>query len=88
MTKFWTILPTRPFVCLALLAALTPGARAQDNKLPRIEQVRVGLPFGQGDPESGRARRGAWAPVYVKLKAGSQPIPNDSLRLVVESSDG
>jgi hypothetical protein len=87
VTKLPTASWPRSIVSLALLAALAPGAAAQDPKLPSVEQLRVGLPFGLGDPESGRYRRGAWAPVYLKLKAGNQPIVADSLRVVVESSD-
>lgn len=72
---------------LALLAALAPAARAQERP-PVIEQVRVGLPGRTQDPDFGFTRRGSWAPVYVKIKAGSAAIPRDAIQMVVETTDG
>ena len=54
---------------------------------PHVEQVHVGLPGGQGEQESARSRNGAWAPVYVKLKAGPEGNARDRFRIRVETSD-
>jgi hypothetical protein len=86
-TKPRSSLLLRAPAVLALLAALAPAAAAQERP-PVLEQVRVGLPGRTSDPEYGFTRRGAWAPVYVKIKAGSAAISRDALRLVVETTDG
>src|SRR5205085_7968534 len=52
------------------------------------EQVRIGLPSGQGAQELGRSRTGAWAPVYVKLKAGKEGNSLGAYRVAVETTDG
>ena len=56
-------------------------SRCAAESPPHIEQVRIGLPGGQAEQESARSRYGAWAPVYVKLKAGpegsaARPLPH------------
>jgi hypothetical protein len=77
----------RSLLALLLLAAAPPATLAQDSRIPTVEEVRVGLPYRSGDPDSGHSRRGAWVPVYVKLKAGSQGIAPGTHRLVVEAND-
>ena len=54
---------------------------------PRIEDkaIRIGLRDG---PDVARSRNGAWAPVEVPLKAGTEDVPRNSYRLVVETTDG
>lgn len=54
------------------------------NKRP---DIRIGLLGGLNGLETGRSRNGAWAPVYVKLKAGKEGVARESIRLVVESTD-
>ena len=54
---------------------------------PHIEKVQVGLPGGQAEQESARSRNGAWAPVYVKLKAGPEGNARDRFRIRVETTD-
>lgn len=57
--------------CLALTAALAPApARAQPRVNLVISDVRVGFPGGDvaGDPAP-LFKAGAWAPVYVEVKA-------------------
>jgi hypothetical protein len=78
---------TRRPALLTLLAlfALPPAVRAD---APVIESVRIGLPGGQGAQELGRSRTGAWAPVYVKVKAGSEGNPLGAFRVAVETNDG
>jgi hypothetical protein len=73
--------------CLAVFL-LPAMARGQADAPPKIEQVRVGLPTGQGGPQANYSRNGAWAPVYVKLKASKDGNPQGSYQLVVESTDG
>jgi hypothetical protein len=79
-----------PFlVPLCLAALLCPqAAHGQADSPPRIDHVRVGLPTGQGGQEANYSRNGAWAPVYVKLKAGKDGNPQGSYQLVVETTDG
>src|SRR5579872_2954762 len=81
---------THPATRLALLAllalsALAPAARSD---APALEQARVGLPSGQGPQDVGRSRTGAWAPVYVKLKAGKEGNGLGAYRVAVETNDG
>jgi hypothetical protein len=58
---------------------------AQGASPPEITQVKVGLPGGTA---TARSRNGAWAPVYVTLKAGGEGNPQGAFRLAVESTDG
>ncbi len=67
-----------------LFLLLIVGA-AQAASPPEITQVRVGLPGGTATT---RSRNGAWAPVYVTLKAGAEGNPQGTFRLAVESTDG
>ncbi len=77
---------THPWrLAILTLLALPLAARAD---APVIEQVRVGLPGGQGAQELGRSRSGAWAPVYVKLKAGKEGNVLGAYRVAVETTDG
>jgi hypothetical protein len=77
---------TRPaLLTLLALSALPLAARAD---APAIESVRIGLPGGQGAQEYGRSRTGAWAPVYVKLKAGKEGNVLGAYRVAVETTDG
>jgi hypothetical protein len=80
---FWP----RSAVALLTWAVLVVSAPAQGPHPPAIEQVRVGLPSASTDPDVGHTRHGAWAPVYVKIKVGSDPIVAGSLNLVTESED-
>src|SRR4051794_23044031 len=61
-------------VLLALAAWHAAAAVALAQSAPRIERVRIGLPFGRGGSEGGLSRNGSWAPVYVTLKAGSKGV--------------
>jgi hypothetical protein len=79
----------RFLVPVFLVALLAPApARGQADSPPTIEQVRVGLPTGQGGQEATYSRNAAWAPVYVKLKAGKDGNPQGRYQLVVETTDG
>lgn len=62
-------------------------SRCAAESPPHIEQVRIGLPGGQAEQESARSRYGAWAPVYVKLKAGPEGSARDRFRIRVETTD-
>ncbi len=70
-----------------LLAVLAGPAQAQQASVPQIEQVHVGLPAGSGDKESGRVRPGAWAPVYLKIKAGKTGNVRDAFRVLIQAGD-
>jgi hypothetical protein len=74
-------------IALFLAAAVATDAPAQTKQALTIESVHVGLPAGFTDPDTGHTRRGAWAPVYVKLKVGSEAIIAGSLNLVAEADD-
>jgi hypothetical protein len=74
-----------PHLALLALLAFPLNGRAD---APVIEQVRIGLPSGQGAQELGRSRTGAWAPVYVKLKAGKEGNGLGAYRVAVETTDG
>jgi len=54
---------------------------------PRIDDkgIRIGLRDG---PNVSRSRNGVWTPVTVPLHSGSDDVPRDSFRLVVETTDG
>ncbi len=75
-------------ICLLCCVLCASSAVAQAPKPPTVEQVRVGLPANSTDPDSGYTRQGAWAPVYVKIKAGDEAIAPGTLRLVAEGVDG
>jgi hypothetical protein len=66
-------------VLTLLLSAGLAGAGA-----PKITAARVGLP---GGPNVSRSRNGAWAPVYVTLKADADGNPQGAFTLAVESAD-
>jgi len=76
---------TRAIRVLVLLAVLGGVAAAQS--VPAIEQVRLGLPSGQGGDQTGRSRRAAWAPVYVQLKGGATSVAQNQLQLAVVARD-
>ncbi len=72
---------------LALLVVLTPAGRAEQGP-PQLEQVRVGLPAGSGDKESGRVRSGCWTPVYLKVKAGKDGVnPPGAYKVLLQAND-
>jgi hypothetical protein len=62
-------------------------ALAQQSAPPHIEKVRIGLPGSQKEEETARSRNGAWAPVYVKLKASPAGNVRDRYKLRVETTD-
>ena len=62
-------------------------AFAQQSAPPHIEKVRIGLPGSQKEEENARSRNGAWAPVYVKLKASPAGNVRDRYKLRVETTD-
>jgi hypothetical protein len=66
---------------LAVTAAIGPAAA--QSSLPRIERARIGMPLADG----GRVRAGAWAPVAVTLKTGSEGFAADTYQIVVEAVD-
>ncbi len=70
---------------LLLLTCLAGPVSAQS--VPAIENVRIGLPSGQGGDQASRARRGAWAPVYVQLKGGGQAITRGQFQLAILGRD-
>lgn len=70
---------------MGVLLLLGTGV-AQADTPPVVEQVRLGLPSGQGD-QSGRARRNAWAPVYVQVKSGKQGNAQGQFKLAILSRD-
>jgi hypothetical protein len=72
---------------LLLLVVLAGPALAQQSSPPQIEQVHVGLPAGSGDKESGRVRPGAWAPVYLKIKAAKTGNVRDEFRVLIQATD-
>jgi len=76
----------RVVALLALLILLPSSAWAQPAP-PQIEQVRVGLPAGSGDKESGRVRPGSWTPVYLKIKASKAGNPRDAFQVIVQATD-
>ena len=49
--------------------------------------MQIGLPGGQGEQDSARSRNGAWAPVYVKLKAGADGSGIGRYKIRVETTD-
>jgi hypothetical protein len=70
-----------------VLLADAAAVQAQPATTPKIEGVRLGLPSGQGGPDSGRSRRGNWAPLYVQLKAGKQGNLLNQYRVAVQTID-
>jgi hypothetical protein len=54
---------------------------------PRIDDkgIRIGLRAGT---HTARSRNGVWTPVMVPLQSGTDDVPHDSYRLVVETTDG
>jgi hypothetical protein len=80
---------TKGTICLlyCLLIGGPAVALAQESAAPRIEKVRIGLPGSQKEEETARSRNGAWAPVYVKLKASPVGNVRDRYKLRVETTD-
>ncbi len=80
---------TKGAVCFlyCLLIGAPPVAVAQQSAPPRIEKVRIGLPGSQKEEETARSRNGAWAPVYIKLKASPAGNVRDRYKLRVETTD-
>src|SRR5947209_11680360 len=76
-----------PHWLMAAVLALGGAAGANADSPPHIKKVQVGLPGGQGEQESARSRNGAWAPVYVKLKAGPDGNGRDRFKVRVETTD-
>jgi hypothetical protein len=72
----------KPFHALLALVALAAPTAAQTP--PEITAVRIGLRAGG---TATRSRNGAWAPVYVTLRAGAEGHPRDAYRLAVETVD-
>lgn len=68
-----------------LTGILAPTVCAADP--PRIDDkgIRIGLRDG---PQLARSRNGVWTPVTIPVQAGSDDVPRDSYRLVVETTDG
>jgi hypothetical protein len=54
---------------------------------PHIEKVQVGLPAGKGEQDVLNFRPGAWAPVYVKIKAGADGNGRDHFKIRVQTND-
>jgi hypothetical protein len=79
---------TTPATRLALLTLLALPLAVRADSPPVLEQARVGLPSGQGAQDIGRSRTGAWAPVYVKIKAGPEGNGLGAYRVAVETTDG
>jgi hypothetical protein len=75
----------RSAIVLLLLVLL--GGTVHAQSVPTVEQIRLGLPSGQGGDQTGRSRRGAWAPVYVTLKGGNQGNVNKQLQVAILSRD-
>jgi hypothetical protein len=73
--------------CMSLLFCLGIATSANAADLLRIDDrgIRIGLPDG---PKRARSRNGVWTPVMVPLQAGSEDVPRDSYRLIVETTDG
>jgi hypothetical protein len=76
---------SRPILGVLLVALLTGSTHAQS--VPVVEQIRLGLPTGQGGDQTGRSRRNAWSPVYVKVKGGSQGNAKGQYQLAILSRD-
>jgi hypothetical protein len=70
-----------------LLGCFLFPIRSLADSPPHIEKVQIGLPGGQGEQESARSRNGAWAPVYVKLKAGADGSGLGRYKVRVQTSD-
>jgi hypothetical protein len=82
--------PGRRFNSLSLCVLcffLLPIPKSHADSPPHIEKVLVGLPGVQGEQESVRSRTGAWAPVYVKLKAGPDGSGRGRFKIRVETND-
>ncbi len=75
-----------PHFLSALVCCLFWAAAAKAEAPPHIEKVRVGLPGGRKD-ETTLSRDGAWAPVYVQLKAGPSGNDRDQYRLRATTTD-
>jgi hypothetical protein len=75
----------RAILGATFLALFAGSAHAQS--IPTVEQVRLGLPSGQGGDQTGRSRRAAWAPVYVKLKGGNQGNAKGQLQIAIVAHD-
>jgi hypothetical protein len=80
---------TKGAICLLywLLIGGPSIALAQQSAPPHIEKVRIGLPGSQKEEETARSRNGAWAPVYIKLKASPAGNVRDRYKLRVETTD-
>ena len=53
-----------------------------------MDKVQLGLPGGKGEQDAPSYRRGAWAPVYVKIKAGPDGNARDQYKVRVQGADG
>jgi hypothetical protein len=80
---------TKGAICVLywLLIGAPAITLAQQSAPPHIEKVRIGLPGSQKEEETARSRNGAWAPVYVKLKASPAGNVRDRYKLRVETTD-
>ena len=54
---------------------------------PHVEKFQVGLPGGKGELDSPPYRSGAWAPVYVKIKAGPDGNGRGQFTVRAETTD-
>jgi hypothetical protein len=77
----------RFFLWAGMTAMLLGAPAARAETPPRIDRVRIGLPAGKSGQESGRSRNGAWAPVAVTLKSGTEGNPQGVYRIRIETKD-
>jgi hypothetical protein len=80
--------------CLAILALCSASAQAQQRPPIAISQVRVGFPAGNlyGDNDGENLplfKAGAWAPVYVEIKADAPGLKGTEgpIEVVIETPD-
>ncbi len=78
-------LTLRAGMALVFFLGITTSAWA--GAPPRIDDkgIRIGLRDG---PNVARSRNGVWTPVTIPLQAGSDDVPHDQYRIVVETTDG
>ncbi len=80
----------RPAFCLAVLLCCSlfavPGSLYAAEP-PHVEKFQVGLPGGKGELDAPPYRSGAWAPVYVKVKAGPDGNGRGQFAVRVEATD-
>jgi len=70
---------------LFLFLGITTSAWAAAPLRIDDKGIRIGLRDG---PNVARSRNGVWTPVTVPLQAGSDDVPHDQYRIVVETTDG